>query len=141
MHARLYHNLNPSAAIRINRNEIVTLQPFFGQFRMTRPDFHGQLLPHARFVFVTGVDGGIQMHPRYRHPAIANGKPVLYAGEAQFLHGRLQWWSNASGNYRPDVRHAEQAGLPMDRFLSYQEVRAGMPHPETRTRLIRAAAG
>ena len=140
MHARLYQNLNPSAAIRINRNEIVTLQPFFGEYRMTRPDFHGQLLPHARFVFVTNADGGIQMHPRYRHPAIANGKPVLYAGEAQFQHGRLQWWSNASGNYRPDVRHAEQAGLPMDRFLTYQEVRKGEPRPQTRTRFSRAAA-
>jgi hypothetical protein len=125
MQRRLYQNLNPSAAIAVNRGEIGTLRPFFGEFRMTRPDFRGQLLPHARFVFVTNAHGDIQMHPRYRHPVIANGRPVLYAGEAEFQHGRLRWWSNASGNYRPDPRHAEQAGLPMERFLTYQEVRAG----------------
>jgi hypothetical protein len=129
MQRRLYPNLNPSAAISVNRDEIATLRSFFGEYRMTRPDFRGQLLPNSRFVFVTNSDGHIQMHQRYRHPVLANGRSVLYAGEAEFRHGRLRWWSNSSGNYRPDARHAGQAGLPMDRFLTYEEVRAGVRRP------------
>ena len=47
---RLYPNLNPSAAIKVNRDEIGTLQPFFDQYRLTRPDLRGQMLPNAKFV-------------------------------------------------------------------------------------------
>lgn len=122
---RLYPNLNPSAAIKVNRDEIGTLQPFFDQYRMTRPDLRGQMMPNAKFVFVTEDSGTIRMHPRFRHPVLADGRPVRYAGEAEFRHGRLEWWSNASGNYRPDPRHARQAGLPLDRFVTFEEARAG----------------
>jgi len=124
--ARLYPNLNPSAAIKVNRDEIGTLQPFFDQYRVTRPDLRGQMLPNAKFVFVTEDSGAIRMHPRYRHPVLADGRPVRYAGEAEFRHGRLEWWSNASGNYRPDADHARQAGLPLDRFVTFEEARAGV---------------
>jgi hypothetical protein len=56
---------------------------------------------------------------------LAAGKPVLYAGEVHFDNGRLDWWSNGSGNYRPDPEHAEQAELPMERFYTYQDVLKG----------------
>lgn len=65
------------------------------------------------------------LHNTYRHPALAEGRPVHYAGEAYFNNGRLKWWSNGSGNYRPDAAHAEQAGLPMDRFFTYEEIMRG----------------
>jgi hypothetical protein len=123
---RLYPNLNPAAVIKVNRAEIATLQPFFGEYRMTREGAHGQSLPNSRFVFVTNADGIIRMHPRYRHPVLAEGHAVRYAGEAQFRHGKLEWWSNASGNYKPDARHATQAGLPMENFFTHEQVRSGI---------------
>ena len=129
---RLYPNLNPSAVINVNRDEIATLHDFFGQYRVTRPDVRGQMPPNAKFVFVTDGSGEIRMHPRYRHPVLAAGKAVRYAGEAEFRHGQLAWWSNASGNYRPQARDAEQAGLPMESFLTHEQVRAGVhPGPST----------
>jgi hypothetical protein len=80
------------------------------------------------------MTGQTLMHQRYRHPALSEGKPVLYAGEAYFNNGRLEWWSNGSGNYRPDPDHAAQAGLPMDQFYPYDQIlkgvhtRAGTPN-------------
>jgi hypothetical protein len=50
---------------------------------------------------------------------------VLYAGEAFFNNGKLQWWSNGSGNYRPDPEHAAQAGLPVEQFYPYDEILKG----------------
>jgi hypothetical protein len=69
--------------------------------------------------------GETLLHQRHRHPVLAGGKPVLYAGEVSFVHGKLDWWSNGSGNYRPDAAHAEQAELPMDRFYSYDQILKG----------------
>jgi hypothetical protein len=129
----MYPNLNPSAAIEVNRDEIATLHDFFGHYRVTRPDVRGQIPPNAKFVFVTEGSGEIRMHPRYRHPVLAAGKSVRYAGEAEFRHGQLAWWSNASGNYRPHARDAEQAGLPMESFLTHDQVRAGI-HPGASTK-------
>ena len=129
--SRLFPNRNPAANIKVNRDEIATLQPFFGQYRLTKPHSHGQTLPNARFVFITSAAGEIRMHPRYRHPVLAEGQPVRYAGEAQFRHGQLEWWSNASGNYRPDPQHAVQAGLPMQNFFTHEQVRSGIQQLKT----------
>ncbi|HJZ70598.1 MAG TPA: hypothetical protein VKE51_02605 [Vicinamibacterales bacterium] len=129
--SRLYPNRNPSANIKVNRDEIATLQPFFGQYRLSSPRSHGQTLPNARFVFITSAEGEIRMHPRYRHPVLADGHAVRYAGEAQFRHGQLEWWSNASGNYRPDAQHATQAGLPMESFFTHEQVRSGVQSLKT----------
>jgi len=129
--SRLYPNLNPAANVKVNRDEIGTLQPFFGEYRVTRPHSHGLALPNSKFVFVTSVDGSIRMHPRYRHPVLAEGQAVRYAGEAQFRHGKLEWWSNASGNYKPDPRHAVQAGLPMENFFTHEQVRSGIQQLKT----------
>lgn len=72
------------------------------------------------------MGGETLLHQRYRHPALAQGKPVLYAGEANFNNGKLEWWSNGSGNYRPDADHAAQSGLPMNQFYPYKDILKGI---------------
>jgi hypothetical protein len=123
---RIFHNLNPSAAVPVDRDQIFSLSSFSDQYRMRRGKEHGQYVPNARFTFVKLTTGETLMHQRFRHPALAEGRPVLYAGEANFNNGRLQWWSNGSGNYRPDPDHAAQAGLPMDNFFTYEQVLKGV---------------
>ena len=122
---KLYPNLNASAAIPVDRNEIFKLHSFFDHYRIVRGGHHGQLVANSKYIFCRMMNGDVLLHPSYRHPAIAAGKPVLYAGEMYFDNGRLDWWSNGSGNYRPDAHHAEQADLPMDRFYTYEEVLRG----------------
>lgn len=117
--------MNPSAAIAVDRSNIVRLEHFSDSYRLRRPDQHGLLVPNAKYVFVRMTSGEIRMHPQFRHPVLAEGKPVLYAGEAYFRNGTLDWWSNGSGNYRPDPEHALQADLPMERFFTYEEVLRG----------------
>jgi hypothetical protein len=122
---KIYPNLNPAAAIPIDREQIFHLRSFADNYRMSRGSENGQYVPNSRFVFVTMPQGETLLHPRYRHPALSEGKPVLYAGEASFNNGRLEWWSNGSGNYRPDASHALQAGLPLDQFYSYDAILKG----------------
>lgn len=122
---KTYPNLNPAAAIPADRNQIFRLRNFADNYRMDRGKEHGQYVPNSRFVFVTMPDGSTLMHQRFRHPVLADGKPVLYAGEASFNNGRLEWWSNGSGNYRPDPDHALQAGLPMQQFFPFEDILKG----------------
>jgi len=124
---KFYPNLNPAAALKVDTAEFMHLEGTFDQsyYRMRRGGDHGMLVPNTKFIFVRTMDGDTVMHQRYRHPVLAQGKPVLYAGEAYFNNGRLNWWSNGSGNYRPDADHAEQAQLPMERFFTYEQVLKG----------------
>ena len=122
---RFYPNLNPSAAIPVERDQIFRLNSFFDNYRLFRGKERAQYVPNSKFVFVRTAEGDTLLHPRYRHPAIAEGRPVLYAGEAQFDNGKLKWWSNGSGNYRPDPAHAAQAGLPLEQFYTYEQVLKG----------------
>jgi hypothetical protein len=122
---KIYPNLNASAAIPVDRDEIFQLHSFFDNYRITRGRQHGQLVANSKYIFCRMTTGEMLLHPRYRHPAIAAGTPVLYAGEAYFDNGKLAWWSNGSGNYRPDAEHAAQAELPMDRFYTYEDVLKG----------------
>jgi hypothetical protein len=122
--SRVYPNLNPAAAIPVDRSQIFQLESFFDHFRL-KGHGHGHYVPNAKYVFVRMGSGETLVHPTYRHPAIAEGKPAIYAGEAFFDNGRLTWWSNASGNYCPDADHAEQAALPMDRFFPFEDVLRG----------------
>jgi len=124
-HLKLYPNLNPRAAVSVDRAELFTLTPFFDQYRLTRGEHHEHHIPHAKYIFVSQANGDVRMHPHYRHPVLAEGQPVRYAGEAEFRHGQLVWWSNASGNYRPDATSASQAGLPMERFYTHEQIRQG----------------
>ncbi len=128
--ARVYPNLNPAAAIPVESDQIFHLNSFFDNYRLIRGKERAQYVPNSRYVFVRTTDGEMLLHTRYRHPALAQGRPVLYAGEAQFDNGKLQWWSNGSGNYRPDAGHAQQAGLPMDQFYPHQDILKGAQmHP------------
>lgn len=125
---KFYPNLNPAAAaLKIDPAEFMRLEGSFdsSNYRMRRGGDHGLLVPNSKFIFVRTMDGETVMHQRYRHPVLAQGKPVLYAGEAYFNNGKLDWWSNGSGNYRPDSDHAEQAALPMERFFTYEQVLKG----------------
>lgn len=125
---KFYPNLNPAAAaLKVDPTEFMHLQSGFDQsfYRMRRGGDHGLLVPNTKYIFVRTMDGDTVMHPRYRHPVLAQGRPVLYAGEAYFNNGKLDWWSNGSGNYRPDSDHAEQARLPMERFFTYEQVLKG----------------
>ena len=125
-HLKLYPNLNPRAAVPVDRAELFTLTPFFDQYRLTRGAHHEHHIPHARYIFVSQANGDVRMHPHYRHPVLAEGQAVRYAGEAEFRHGQLVWWSNASGNYRPDATYASQAGLPMECFYTHEQIRQGV---------------
>jgi hypothetical protein len=122
---RIYPNLNPSAAVPVDRDQIFKLRSFADIYRMGRGKEHGQYVPNARFTFVKLTSGETLMHQRFKHPVLAEGHPVLYAGEAYFDNGRLRWWSNGSGNYRPDPDHAAQAGLPMDQFYTHGAILKG----------------
>lgn len=138
---RIFPNLNPAAAIPVDRDQIFRLRSFAENYRMSRGKEHGQYVPNSRYVFVTMVNGETLMHPRFRHPAMAEGKPVLYAGEASFNNGRLEWWSNGSGNYRPDAGHAAQASLPMEQFYPYEDILKGLHKREQVSHLLARASG
>jgi hypothetical protein len=125
-HPKVYTNMNPSAAIPVEREEVFHLHDFFGNFRMQRGSERVAYVPNSKYIFVRTMGGEMLLHPRYRHPALAEGRPVLYAGEASFNNGQLEWWSNGSGNYRPDSEHAEQAELPMERFYTFEQILKGI---------------
>jgi len=135
---RVYTNLNPSAAIPIEPREVFRLQDFFGNYRMQRGSERAAYVPNSKYIFVRTMGGEMLMHPRFRHPALAQGRPVLYAGEASFNNGQLEWWSNGSGNYRPDSEHAGQAQLPMERFYTFEQILQGV-HKQPIVRRLGAA--
>ncbi|MEO6910386.1 MAG: hypothetical protein ABI158_05630 [Edaphobacter sp.] len=119
----------------MDRDQIFHLRNFADIYRMSRGKEHGQYVPNARFTFVKLTNGETLMHPRFRHPALAEGRAVLYAGEAHFDNGRLQWWSNGSGNYRPDSDHAAQAGFPIEQFFTHDAILKG-EHTRTKAQFM-----
>ena len=122
---RLYPNLHPGAVEPVNVSNIFRLNSFADQYRLHRVGTHGVNVPNQQYNFVRTREGDMLLHNRYRHPSIAEGKQVLYAGEVYFNNGSLEWWSNGSGHYQPGADDAEQAKLPMDRFYSYQQIIKG----------------
>lgn len=122
---KLYPNLHPGAVERIEPSSLFRLENFTDQYRLRKTDSHGVYVPNQLYNFVRTGDGAMLMHNRYRHPSIAEGRQVLYAGEAFFNNGRLEWWSNGSGHYQPDADDAAQATLPLDNFYTYQQVIKG----------------
>ena len=122
---KYYPNLHPGAATPVDRSNIFTLDSFADQYRLRRMNSHGVNVPNMKYNFVRTKEGEMRLHNRYRHPSLAEGQQVLYAGEAFFNNGKLQWWSNGSGHYQPDDDNADQAALPMDYFYSYQQIIKG----------------
>jgi hypothetical protein len=130
---RFYPNLHPGAVEPVDPSNIFRLDSFADQYRLHKVHSHGVNVPNQQYNFVRTGDGEMLLHSRYRHPSIAEGKQVLYAGEIFFNNGKLQWWSNGSGHYQPDPDTAEQANLPMDSFFSYQQIIKG-EHTRPRAR-------
>lgn len=126
---KYYPNLNPGAAVPVDPAEIFSVKSFFEQYRLRRG--RNVFVPNMKYIFVRKTNGELLAHQRYRHPALAQGQPVLYAGEMYFDNGRLEWWSNGSGNYRPDAGNADQADLPMDQFYSFEDILRGK-HKESK---------
>jgi hypothetical protein len=122
---KFYPNLHPGAVESIDPSNIFRLNSFADQYRLHKVNSHGVNVPNQQYNFVRTSGGETLLHSRYRHPSIAEGKQVLYAGEIFFNNGQLQWWSNGSGHYQPDPDSAQQANLPMDYFFSYQQIIKG----------------
>jgi hypothetical protein len=122
---KLYPNLHPGAVERVEQDSVFKLSNFADQYRLRKTQSHGVYVPNQLYNFVRTSGGEMLLHNRYRHPSIAEGRQVLYAGEAFFNNGKLEWWSNGSGHYQPDSDDAQQAALPMDQFYSYQQVIKG----------------
>lgn len=124
--ARIYPNLHPGANTPADPENVFHLREVAGGYRAQQGHSSRWTVPNLKYNFVTTLEGDLVMHHRYRHPPLAGGRPVLYAGEAEFNNGKLSWWSNASGHYRPDGEDAGQAGLPMDGFYPYDQVLRGV---------------
>lgn len=122
---KLYPNLHPGAIEPVNSTNIFRLNSFADQYRLHQVNSHGVNVPNQQYNFVRTREGEMLLHNRYRHPSIAEGKQVLYAGEIFFNNGKLSWWSNGSGHYQPSADDAQQANLPMDHFYSYQQIIKG----------------
>ncbi|MDQ5836068.1 MAG: hypothetical protein M3379_04725 [Acidobacteriota bacterium] len=123
--AKFYPNLHPGAVERVEPASLFRLENFTDQYRLRKSDSHGVYVPNQLYNFVRTAEGATLLHNRYRHPSIAEGRQVLYAGEAFFNNGRLEWWSNGSGHYQPDAEDAAQAALPLNNFYTYQQVIKG----------------
>jgi hypothetical protein len=122
---KIYPNLHPGAVEPVNRDSIFRLDSFADQYRLHQVNSHGVNVPNQQYNFVRTREGQMLLHARYRHPSIAEGQQVLYAGEIFFNNGQLEWWSNGSGHYQPDAEDAKQANLPLDQFFSYQQIIKG----------------
>lgn len=122
---KYYPNLHPGAIEPVDSGNVFRLNSFANQYRLQKPSSHGVNVPNQQYNFVRTREGEMLLHARYRHPSIAEGKQVLYAGEIFFNNGQLEWWSNGSGHYQPDADDATQANLPMDQFYSYQQIIKG----------------
>ena len=122
---RFFPNLHPGAVESVNPSSVFRLNSFADQYRLHRQQSHSVNVPNQQYNFVRTREGEMLLHNRYRHPSIAEGKQVLYAGEVFFNNGKLEWWSNGSGHYQPGADDAGQANLPMDRFYSYQQIIKG----------------
>lgn len=131
---KLYPNLHPGAVERVEQDSVFKLSNFADQYRLRKTQSHGVYVPNQLYNFVRTSEGDMLLHNRYRHPSIAEGRQVLYAGEVYFNNGKLEWWSNGSGHYQPDSEDAQQAALPMDNFYSYQQVIKGEHKQKRATR-------
>ena len=57
----------------------------------SQDESHGVYVPNQLYNFVRTSEGEMLLHNRYRHPSIAEGRQVLYAGEVRFNNGKLEW--------------------------------------------------
>jgi hypothetical protein len=90
-----------------------TLSPPTGTFNFVR--VRGDT-PRSRPVLISA---------KLAHAQLAAGRPVIYAGTANFERGEMAWWSNYSGTYQPIAAFRAQAGLPENKFVPWQKLQMG----------------
>jgi hypothetical protein len=103
----------PGGGFRVRSAERQTLSPPSGTFNFVR--VRGDT-PRGRPVLVSA---------KLAHAQMAAGRPVLYAGTANFERGQMAWWSNYSGTYQPIAAFRAQAGLPEEKFVPWQKLQMG----------------
>lgn len=86
--------------------------------------------PSGTFNFVrvrgdTPRNRPVLISAKLAHAQLAAGRPVIYAGTANFERGEMAWWSNYSGTYQPIAAFRAQAGLPEDKFVPWQKLQMG----------------
>ena len=101
---KLYPNLHPGAVEPVDRSNVFRLNSFADQYRLHRVNSHGVNVPNQQYNFVRTRDGEMLLHNRYRHPSIAEGKQVLYAGEIYFNNGKLNGGPTAPAIINPGGR-------------------------------------
>ena len=123
-HARVQRAPPPRVA-----GEELVAQPG-GGFRMRSSERHTLSPPSGTFNFVrvrgdTPRNRPVLISAKLAHAQLADGRPVIYAGTANFERGEMAWWSNYSGTYQPIAAFRAQAGLPEDKFVPWQKLQMG----------------
>ena len=103
----------PGGGFHVRSAQRQTLTPPTGTFNFVR--IQGKT-PRSQPILVS---------PKLPHAQLAAGRPVVYAGTAQFNRGEMAWWSNYSGTYQPIAAFHAQAGLPEDKFVPWQRLQMG----------------
>lgn len=124
-HARVQRAPPPP---RVTGEELVA-QPG-GSFRVRSAERHTLSPPSGTFNFVrvrgdTPRNRPVLISAKLAHAQLADGRPVIYAGTANFARGEMAWWSNYSGTYQPIAAFRAQAGLPEDKFVPWQKLQMG----------------
>ncbi|HET8781836.1 MAG TPA: hypothetical protein VFM63_05440, partial [Pyrinomonadaceae bacterium] len=81
---KYFPNLHPGAVEPVNPANLYRLDSIADQYRLHRQHSHSVNVPNQQYNFVRTREGQMLLHNRYRHPSIAEGKHVLYAGEVFF---------------------------------------------------------
>ncbi len=109
-------------------DELVALSA--GTFRARSADRGLLTRPDGTYNFVRTqgtrrIDQRTLISAKSGHAQLSGGKPVLYAGTMRFNGGTLDWWSNFSGHYQPIAAFRDQAQLPTDKFVPWQQLQMG----------------
>ena len=132
MQARKLVNFGPRGRQRTSHRFVLVPQPD-GSYWLKDEETGMPVRPTGLYDFVRKEPKGpVYLSKLDGHPALADGDSVEYAGEMYFDDGRMRYWSNASGNYRPRPELMEQAGLPADKFMTYEDVMLGRARPKAR---------
>ena len=124
-HARVQRAPPPPRVV----GEELVAQPG-GSFRARSAERHTLSPPSGTFNFVrvrgdTPRNRPVLISAKLAHAQLADGRPVIYAGTANFARGEMAWWSNYSGTYQPIAAFRAQAGLPEDKFVPWQKLQMG----------------
>jgi hypothetical protein len=99
------------------------LRALFGHTIENRAKGDTQGMTNGTYTYVVMDDAMITSFvPNALHGGLSLGADVDYAGTFKIWNGRLEWWSNASGHYRPpsDAETMTQSGFPAWLFVDYR---------------------